>query len=150
MKTHRTFGLALVLLVGAASCDTEVTNPGPVQDDFLQGEAGRGGMGALVSGSGRALGSAMNWLSYTGAAVAREIHPSGSTGSFGITQRWQNGELNADDGDLDVHWEQAQRARWVAEETVRRLEAMGPPPSGRAYLNALVTSSLTIRPSGIT
>ena len=130
MKTHRTFGLALVLLVGAASCDTEVTNPGPVQDDFLQGEAGRGGMGALVSGSGRALGSAMNWLSYTGAAVAREIHPSGSTGSFGITQRWQNGELNADDGDLDVHWEQAQRARWVAEETVRRLEAMGPPPSG--------------------
>jgi hypothetical protein len=69
----------------------------------------------------------MNWVGYTGAAVAREIHPAGSTGSFGITNRWQNGELNADDADLNTHWEQAQRARWVAEEAVRRLEDMGPP-----------------------
>jgi hypothetical protein len=136
MTNYRTFGLALALLVGVASCDTEVTNPGPVQDDFLQGEAGRGGMAALVAGSGRALGSAINWISYTGAAVTREIHPAGSTGSFGITNRWQNGELNADDSDLNVHWEQAQRSRWVAEETVRRLEALGPPPTGSAQTSA--------------
>ena len=136
MTNYRTFGLALALLVGTASCDTEVTNPGPVQDDFLQGEAGRGGMAALVAGSGRALGSAINWIGYTGAAVAREIHPAGSTGSFGITNRWQNGELNADDADLNTHWEQAQRARWTAEETVRRLEAIGPPPTGSAQTPA--------------
>src|SRR5439155_12382425 len=43
---------------------------------------------------------------------------------------WQSGSLGADDGDLDTHWEQAQRARWVAEEAVRRLEAAGPPPAG--------------------
>jgi len=137
----KTFGVALLLLA-VASCDTEVTNPGPVQDDFLQGEAGRGGMGALVAGSGRALGSAINWVSYTAAAVTREIHPAGSTGSFGITNRWQNGELNADDGDLNTHWEQSQRARWAAEETVRRLEEMGPPPTGSSqtlvqYVNLL-------------
>jgi hypothetical protein len=84
----------------------------------------------------------MNWIGYTGAAVAREIHPAGSTGSFGISNRWQNGELGSDDSDLDTHWEQAQRARWVAEEAVRRLEAAGPPPAGSlqtpaAYYNSL-------------
>ena len=144
MTNHKTFALALTLLVGTASCETEVTNPGPVQDDFLQGEEGRGGMAALVSGSGRALGSAINWISYTGGAVAREIHPAGSTGSFGITNRWQNGELNADDADLNTHWEQAQRARWSAEESVRRLEAMGPPPTGSAQTPAQYANILKL------
>jgi hypothetical protein len=72
----------------------------------------------------------LNWISYTGAAVAREVHPAGSTGSFGISARWQNGELNSDDGGLDTHWEHPQRARWLAEETLRRLELAGPPPAG--------------------
>lgn len=120
---------AALLLAGALSCDTKVTNPGPVQDEFLND---RTAAAAMVNGAGRALASGINWISYTGAAVAREIHPAGSTGSFGITTRWQTGELNADDGDLDTHWEQAQRARWLAEETLRRLEAAGPPPTGSA------------------
>src|SRR5207247_1002008 len=47
-----------------------------------------------------------------------------------------------DDGDLDTHWEQAQRARWVAEEALRRLEKAGPPLPGQlqtvvAYNNVL-------------
>jgi hypothetical protein len=126
MRNIYGFGSAL-LLAGALSCDTKVTNPGPVQDEFLNE---RTAAAAMVNGAGRALSSGLNWISYTGAAVAREIHPAGSTGSFGITTRWQKGELNADDGDLDTHWEQAQRARWLAEETLRRLEAAGPPPAG--------------------
>lgn len=123
------FGLrsSALLLIATAACDTTVTNPGPVQDDFL---ADRNAASAMVNGAGRAISSGMNWISYTGAAVAREIHPAGSTGSFGISARWQNGELNGDDADLNVHWEQAQRARWLAEETLRRLEAAGPPPAG--------------------
>ncbi|HEY5546266.1 MAG TPA: RagB/SusD family nutrient uptake outer membrane protein [Gemmatimonadaceae bacterium] len=116
-----------LLLVATAACDTTVTNPGPVQDEFL---ADRNAATAMVNGAGRALSSGMNWISYTGAAVAREIHPAGSTGSFGISARWQNGELNLDDGGLNTHWEQAQQARWLAEETLRRLEAAGPPPTG--------------------
>ena len=118
---------AALLLLATAACDTTVTNPGPVQDEFL---ADRNAASAMVNGAGRALSSAMNWISYTGAAVAREIHPAGSTGSFGITSRWQNGELNADDGDLNTHWEEAQQARWLAEEALRRLETAGPPPAG--------------------
>jgi starch-binding outer membrane protein, SusD/RagB family len=128
MRDAKLLGCALLILLAAPGCDTKVTNPGPVQDDFL---ADRNAATAIVNGAGRALGSGINWLSYTGAAITREIHPAGSTGSFGITNRWQNGELNADDGDLDTHWEQAQRARWLAEEAVRRLEAAGPPPPGQ-------------------
>ena len=128
MTNCKTLGFALLLLTGVASCDTTVTNPGPVKDADLLNEQGRLGMAAMVAGAGRAVGSGMNFISYTGAAVTREIHPAGSTGSFGITNRWQNGELNGDDAELNPHWEQSQRGRWVAEEALRRLEAMGPPP----------------------
>jgi hypothetical protein len=126
MLSIRIRGAAL-LLFATAACDTAVTNPGPVQDEFL---ADRNAATAMVNGAGRALSAGMNWIYYTGAAVSREIHPAGSTGSFGISARWQNGELNLDDGGLDTHWEQAQQARWLAEETLRRLEAAGPPPVG--------------------
>lgn len=139
MHRARITGFALLLLTAPVACDTNVSNPGPVLDEFLND---RNAAAAMVSGAGRALSQGMNWIGYTGAAVAREIHPAGSTGSFGISNRWQNGELGSDDSDLDTHWEQAQRARWVAEEAVRRLEAAGPPPTGSlqtpaAYYNAL-------------
>jgi len=117
---------SVLLLAGAVSCDTKVSNPGPVQDVFLND---RSAALAMVNGAGRALAQGINWIGYTGAAVSREVHPAGSTGSFGISQRWQTGDLTSDDDDISVHWEQAQRARWVAEETLRRMEAAGPPPS---------------------
>jgi hypothetical protein len=117
--TKLTIG-GMALLVATAACDTTVSNPGPVQDEFL---ADRNAAAAMVNGAGRAISAGMNWIGYTGAAVAREIHPAGSTGSFGISARWQNGELNGDDADLNTHWQEAQRARWLAEETLRRLEA---------------------------
>jgi starch-binding outer membrane protein, SusD/RagB family len=121
---------AALALAVAAACDTNVSNPGPVQDEFLADQNVYAAAAALVNGAGRAVGSGMNWVAYTGAAVTREVHPAGSTGSFGITNRWQNGELAEDDGDLNDHWELAQRGRWLAEEAVRRLEAAGPPPTG--------------------
>lgn len=138
-KLVRASALALIV-TAAAGCDTDVVNPGPVEDTFV---SNRNAATALVNGSGRALGSAINWISYTGASVTREIHPAGSTGSFGITNLWQRGQLLGDDADLNTHWEQAQRARWLAEEAARRLEAVGQPTPGidiqtpAAYNNAL-------------
>ena len=124
MNTFRSTGLALALIAGFTGCDTTVSNPGRFEDTYLND---RNAATAMVNGAGRALSAGMNWISYTGAAVTREIHPAGSTGSFGITTLWQKGELRGDDGDLDTHWEQAQRARWIAEEAVRRIEAAKPP-----------------------
>lgn len=122
---YRTHGIVALLAISvmAVACNTDVINPGRVEDSSLNA---RNAQNALVTGAGRALSFGMNWVSYTGAAVAREIHPAGSTGSFGITPPWQNGILDPSDGDLDTHWEQTQRARWVAEETIRRIDAEGP------------------------
>jgi hypothetical protein len=76
----RTFiGLGLTALL-ALGC--EVTNPGPVQDEFLNDANGWTG---VVNGAGRSLSDALDWKAYTTAAVTREIHPSGSTSNWGIT-----------------------------------------------------------------
>src|SRR5690606_11993429 len=111
--------IAAALLPLLAACNTDVTNPGRVEDEFLDDPAAHA---ALVAGMGRSVAQALNWISYTSAAVTREVHPSGSTGSFGITNRWQQGELAPNDSDLDTHWEQAQRARWLAETGSARIE----------------------------
>ncbi len=118
----RAAGLRAVAAAAAlaiVACDTEVSNPGPVQEPFLETAAAQS---AVVQGMGRSLAQAINWLAYTGAAVTREVHPSGSTGSFGITVQWQRGELDPQDDGLDTHWEQAQRARWFAEDGIARME----------------------------
>lgn len=114
--------LVMSALATLVACGTDVTNPGPVQDQFLDSEDA---YPAVVNGMGRALAQAINWIGYTSASVTREIHPSGSTGSFGITVRWQRGVLQATDTDLNTHWNEAQRARWLAENGITRLEEGG-------------------------
>ncbi|WP_439643275.1 hypothetical protein [Gemmatimonas sp.] len=103
----------------AAGCDLKVTNPGPIQATFLDNTAA---LTAVVNGAGRDLGEALNWTSYTGAAVTKEVLPSGSTAAFGISVRQQLGVLSNDDG--DDWWNQAQRARWTAESGVTRIKTV--------------------------
>jgi hypothetical protein len=104
------FGLLLV------ACNLDVTNPGPVQDSFLVTEDAQLG---VVNGTGRALSEAMNYVSYTGAAISREITPSGSIGSFGISLRQQEGNLDANE--TSTHWSLSSRARWMAEDGATRM-----------------------------
>jgi hypothetical protein len=104
-----------VALVG---CDTSVTNPGPIQDDFLNDATAQT---ALVNGIQRALAEAINYNNEPSAAIAREVHPSGSTGSFGITLKQQRGELDFDD-QAGGPWVRAYRARFLANDGIRRIE----------------------------
>lgn len=124
MKTSRAVAwgaLLPTLLVGlVAACDTEVINPGRVQEKFLERSEAHA---SIANGAGRALAEAVNFVAYTGAAITREIHPSGSTGSFGITLKWQRGELDRDDDALNTHWNNAQQARWMAEDGVAKITA---------------------------
>src|SRR5689334_16466936 len=110
---------SLVLAALLSACQLDVTNPGPIQADALNDPKAIPG---VVNGAGRDLAEALNWVAYTGAAVAREIFPAGSTGSFGITPRQQNGKLTDDDG--NDWWNQAQRARWTAEQGVERIKTV--------------------------
>jgi len=118
----RLAGLLLVggVITAGTACDFDVVNPGPVQDAFLAEPAAQP---ALVNGAGRALAESMNWVNYTNGAVAREFHPSGSTGSYGITLKWQRGEL-ADD-EVGTQWNNGQRARWLAENAIAIISEAG-------------------------
>ena len=128
--------LAGVLAVFAgglvAACDTDVINPGRVQEQFLlETEA----QDAIVQGIGRGVSEAHNYVGYTGAAVTREVHPSGSTGSFGIQVEWQNGELDYET--VNAHWNLSQRARWWGNDGISKITETGaesPALLGEAYL----------------
>ena len=112
--------LAVVAATLTAACDTDVVNPGRVQEQFLfETEA----QDAIVQGIGRALAEAQNWVGYTGAAITREVHPSGSTGSFGIQVEWQNGDLDYET--VNTHWNLSQRARWWGRDGIAKINETG-------------------------
>jgi hypothetical protein len=124
------------LLLGAATvalaaCDTSVTNPGRVPDEYLnQPDA----WPAVVTGARRALanaygsdGTAGGQILYWGAAVSFEINPAGSTGSFGIPPLVQSGRLDPQTTSDD--WGSSNHARFVAEDAVRRFAAIGGAPA---------------------
>ncbi|MGQ0647437.1 MAG: RagB/SusD family nutrient uptake outer membrane protein [Gemmatimonadaceae bacterium] len=115
IRSARLAPVGLVVLLSA--CELDVINPGPIQAASLDD---RNALAAVVNGAGRDLAEGLNWVAYTGAAVAREIHPAGSTGSFGITPQQQAGKLLEDD--VNVHWNLSQRARWTAEDGVARVK----------------------------
>ncbi len=109
----------IVLALTFAACDLDVTNPGPVQDSFLTTEEAQDG---VVNGAGRALSAAMNWVYYTGGAIAREVTPSGSIGSFGISLSTQEGNLYANE--TSTHWNLSQKARWMAENGAEKMKTV--------------------------
>lgn len=111
--------LAIAALTALGGCTLDATNPGPIQAAALDNP---GALGALVSGAGRDLAEALNWTSYTGAAVTRELHPAGSTDSFGISVRAQAGILAEDE--VNTWWNYAQRARWTSEDVVTRAKTV--------------------------
>lgn len=132
MTNHKTSRMARTAMTAAllptlallSGCELTATNPGPIRAEALNAP---GALNSLVSGAGRDLAEALNWTSYTGAAVAREIHPAGSTAAFGISVQQQVGRLADDDG--DTWWNFAQRARWTAEDAVTRTKSVLGPAS---------------------
>jgi starch-binding outer membrane protein, SusD/RagB family len=113
--------IALMLTVPVwVGCNFDVTNPGPVQDKQLDDPAAQQ---ALVNGAGRALSRAVNWIALTGGVAALEIQGSGNITLFGVTLKQRDGDLAPEQAETDEHWQLAQTARWVAEESVRRMES---------------------------
>jgi hypothetical protein len=122
-KNRRWLG-ALVTFAAAvqlSSCDFNVTNPGPVQDSFLDDSVA---FNALVNGMGRDLSSGLNFLAFHSAMVTRELFPTGGTGQFGISP--ENGDGRLDPEEQGDPWNSTQRARWTAEDGIRRMtETLG-------------------------
>ena len=129
--TMKKLGAAAALCAALTAC--EVTNPGPVQDEFLALPASQQG---LVNGSIRRLAEAISWEAYTTALVAREICPGGQTGAHGHDVVTQGGYIQP--GSYGGYWDDAQQARYIAETAITRFTEVKAPANMmyQAYLYA--------------
>jgi hypothetical protein len=124
-KTNRTVA---VMVVASALTACEVTNPGPVADEFLNlPEAHQ----ALVNGAAARLSGALGYLGLSGGFAAREAFPTGQT-NLSQSLLVQAGNLTP--VDVGTHWQQAQQARWIAEDAVLRFTAL---PAGSVSADVL-------------
>ncbi len=142
-RFQRTLGaIALVCLAPLAGCSDflDVTNPGPVEDDALNRPEA---MPALVHGMSSDLSYALSRLAYITALAAGE---QSSSGSYLWTKAVAGGTMDIDEAP-DV-WGAMQRARWVAESGIERMqEVLGSdfessPLAARAYLHAAFSNRM--------
>lgn len=103
------------VLLGVVACDTEVTNPGPVVDEFLTEPTA---FEALVGGMIFAAADAQNWIAFDGAVAARELTASGGIGAHGFTVLIEQGVL--DPIERNGVWWRGHQARFVAENGIER------------------------------
>ena len=128
MQHGRRFLHALVsaaMVAGAAACDFEVTNPGPIQDESINNESAHQ---ALVNASIRSFGDGLGFL-YVGDGIVHGHVASGHTGTAGTEELEEVGLLNDERNGANGSWDSLQRARWIGEEAIRRIEEAGIDPS---------------------
>ncbi len=136
MRTNRLTGasrrvvqVAAVAVLALTGCDLEVTNPGPVQDEFLNDERA---FPAVLQGVRRAAAIAYTRLAYDSGMMSFEGTPGGL-----FDAEFVNGKLTSQN--VDDHWDRSQQARWMAEDGVRRLqEALGGEFSSNAVAGHLL------------
>lgn len=110
-------GLLGVLLLGAAAaCDLSVSNPGPMQDEFLSDP---GAHPAVVVGAEVALIQGLNMVTFFGSEAAKEYTQGGRIHPIKLPPN--PGQLDTDEQLPDNAWNDAHQARWVAEAAVDRL-----------------------------
>jgi hypothetical protein len=133
--TVRTMRSAAAILCAVACAGCDVTNPGPIQDEFLNDATSHA---ALVAGAGRGLLLGLNEIVYTGAVVSREVFPGGQTGNFGFDPLTQGGALIWDGSSVSGPWSKLQQARFIAEDAIRRftgeVEVVKPVDLAQAYI----------------
>jgi starch-binding outer membrane protein, SusD/RagB family len=116
MRQHRRrfagAGATLAVAVLLAGCDLTVTNPGPVQDSFLNDE---GAYPAVLQGVRRGHAMAYTRLALDAAMMSFEGVPGGL-----FDTQFKQGILTSDNS--DGNWNGPQRARWLAEDAAGRVE----------------------------
>jgi hypothetical protein len=134
MNGRRAAGVIAGILGVTLAAGCEVTNPGPVQDEFLSLPASQQG---FVNGAKERLNQAVGWMAYSTALIAREIFPGGQTGSYGHTIDQQAGSHSWSSSGPNGEYNDSQQSRWVAEEAIRRFTEIGNVPPAimtQAYL----------------
>jgi hypothetical protein len=119
MNSRRVFLGALAAALAATGCDEsifDVKNPGRILDDDLNTAQG---VSSLVTGMSSDFSASYDDLSFTTARLSDEIVGSGSYFSTG---RYRRGLFDSEDS--DGFWNGVQRARWVAEAGLLRMQAI--------------------------
>lgn len=104
-------GMIAMIAVMASGCD--ITNPGPIQDEFLNDPTTHSG---LVKGAERSLLIGSARIFFASATVTREIFPGGDVNSH--SPALQYGSLNSDE--MDSYWNPVQKGRFIAEDAIKR------------------------------
>jgi hypothetical protein len=124
-SARRPAGATITVLL-AATIGCEVTNPGPVQDEFLGLPASQQG---FVNGAKERLTRSVGWMAYSTGLIAREIFPGGQIGSYGHDVPHQAGSHAWSSSGPNAEYNNSQQARWVAEEAIRRFTELGDVPA---------------------
>jgi hypothetical protein len=108
----------LVVLGALGACNLSVENPDRVTDPLLNNP---GAHAAVVGGASLALSEAINWVAFFGGNASKEFTEGGRI--HPVKLPLDPGQLTVD-GIPDNAWNSAQRARWVAEDAVRRFRSV--------------------------
>ncbi len=109
---------SIILCAGAlfyAGC--EVTNPGPVQDQFLNEP---GAFGAVAEGANFSVSQALWQVSYMGEESIKNVTRAGRNFCCPKVPPRIGDFRREVGGDISTVWNTTQRARWVAEDGYRR------------------------------
>jgi hypothetical protein len=113
MRRFRLSPLFALGVVGLAACSFDVDNPGAIlESDLNTPEA----VNALVTGMSSDFSEEYDGVAFI---VARATDDMAGSGSYNTTNFFRVGIINAED--IDGEWEGIQRARWVAEDGIRRI-----------------------------
>jgi len=134
-----------VCLVGAAllaACDFGVTNPGRIDDEGLDNERA---VPVLVVGMGADLSQVVDEIGYFMGIASRDIW---HTGAFEAEIFMQEGAIREED--VNGLWADMHRARWVAEDGIRRMEEIlgGEATGNSAYTEAHIWAGYANRVLG--
>jgi hypothetical protein len=97
----------------------EVTNPGPVQDEFLADESAQEG---LIYGAQRSIATMIGGRILETAYMAREVFPGGQTGAWGADVAEHAGHQQPFNG---PGFTDLQEARFITETAIARFTAAG-------------------------
>jgi hypothetical protein len=118
-------GLLGLALLAAPACDFSVTNPGPIQDAFLSDpQAFSAVVNGMANAYATALGMDAGGIAKVVSCITREQFPSGNLLDHGCDINEEVGILTPDASHESAAWANAQNARFVAEDGIRRMEGV--------------------------
>jgi tetratricopeptide (TPR) repeat protein len=118
-KTSQRRAGGALLLAAFALTGCEVTNPGPIQDEFLAEEAAQIG---LINGTIRSIAADYGDATLDLAYMARALFPGGQTGAWGTDVAIHAGHIQADEGD---EFDELHEARFISETAIARFTEAG-------------------------